>query len=122
MPADVGGAASFEGRAGWTWYTGAAAWARRLGVEAIPGLELRDGRLRILPCLPRGWGGYSAEFAGPHGRIALRVEDPEGLGGGMAEMKIDGRLAPGNMVDFPTDGSVRQVVSRICPDSRASAQ
>jgi len=37
-------------------------------------------------------------------------------------MKIDGRLAPGNMVDFPTDGSVRQVVSRICPDSRASAQ
>lgn len=122
MPADVGGAPPFEGRAGWTWYTGAAAWAWRLGVEAILGLELRDGRLRIAPCLPGGWGGYSAEIAGPKGRIALRVEDPDGLGGGMAELKVDGSLAPGNTVDFPTDGSVRQVVLRICPDSRARAR
>ena len=32
---DVSGAPPHTGRGGWTWYTGAAAWAYRLGVEAI---------------------------------------------------------------------------------------
>lgn len=111
-----------EGRAGWTWYTGAAAWAWRLGVEAILGLELCDGRLRITPCLPKSWGGCSAEITAPQGRIALRIEDPDGLGQGRSEMEIDGKPAQGNMVDFPTDGSVRQVWVRLRAARQSATQ
>ncbi|MGB8622778.1 MAG: hypothetical protein WCD16_08160, partial [Paracoccaceae bacterium] len=76
----------------------------------------------IAPCLPKGWGGYSAEIAGPGGSIALRIEDPGGLGGGRTELEIDGTPAQGNMVDFPTDGSVRQVTARLRAARQSAAQ
>ena len=113
MPADVGGAAPFEGRAGWTWYTGAAAWSWRLGIEAILGLELLGGALHIAPCLPKGWGGYRARIRGPSGTIALRVEDPAGLGSGSVEVTVDGSVHPDATIEFPTDGTTLEVTVRL---------
>ena len=55
LAGDVYGAARWVGRGGWTWYTGAAAWAWRLGVEGILGLRMEDGELRIDPCIPPAW-------------------------------------------------------------------
>ena len=98
MPADVGGAAPFEGRCGWTWYTGAAAWAWRLAVEGVLGLELREGRLRVAPCLPEGWAGYRAIVRGPDGAIEVTVS---ALG--------DGSRLTGETFDFPADGTTIRV-------------
>lgn len=108
MPADVGGAAPFEGRAGWTWYTGAAAWAWRLAVEGILGLELRGGALRIAPCLPSDWTGYSATVRGQAGSIAIEVQQVDGSDGDAADPQ-DGGAEDGMIVEFPTDGSTRQI-------------
>ena len=108
IPADVGGAAPFEGRAGWTWYTGAAAWAWRLAVEGILGLELRGGALRIAPCLPSDWTGYRATVRGQGGSIAIEVEQVDCSDGGAANTQ-DAGGEDGTIVAFPTDGSTRQV-------------
>ncbi|WGT51329.1 GH36-type glycosyl hydrolase domain-containing protein [Thioclava nitratireducens] len=113
MPADVGGAAPFEGRAGWTWYTGAAAWSWRLGVEAILGLELVGGALHIAPCLPKGWGRFRARLRGPAGAISLRIDDPEGLGTGAVEITVDGHAHSSATVEFPTDGATVEVTARL---------
>jgi cyclic beta-1,2-glucan synthetase len=37
VAADVYSAAPHEGRGGWTWYTGAAGWLYRAGIEGNPG-------------------------------------------------------------------------------------
>jgi len=108
MPADVGGTAPFEGRAGWTWYTGAAAWAWRLAVEGILGLELRGGALRIAPCLPSDWSGYRATVRGQAGSIAIEVQQVDCSVGGAIDTQ-DGSGEDGTIVEFPTDGSTRQV-------------
>ncbi|MFC2968231.1 GH36-type glycosyl hydrolase domain-containing protein [Acidimangrovimonas pyrenivorans] len=113
IPADVGGAAPFEGRAGWTWYTGAAAWSWRLGIEAVLGLQLVDGALQIAPCMPKGWGGYRARIRGPAGDIALRVEAPEGVGSGPVELTVNGQRSPGATVTFPTDGSTAEITVQL---------
>ena len=113
MPADVGGAAPFEGRAGWTWYTGAAAWSWRLGVEAILGLELVGGALHIAPCLPKGWGRFRARLRGPAGAISLRIDDPEGLGTGAVEITVNGHAHSSATVEFPTDGATVEVTARL---------
>ena len=108
MPADVGGAAPFEGRAGWTWYTGAAAWAWRLAVEGILGLELRGGALRIAPCLPSDWSGYRATVRGPTGSIAIEVQQVDCSDS--CAVKIQSVAGEGGTImEFPTDGSTRQV-------------
>jgi cyclic beta-1,2-glucan synthetase len=44
-----------RGRGGWSWYTGAAAWLYRTGVEALFGLQLDGDELIIKPCLPPEW-------------------------------------------------------------------
>ena len=41
-----------EGEAGWTWYTGSAAWYYRAVTEGVFGLTLRDGKLTVRPKLP----------------------------------------------------------------------
>jgi cyclic beta-1,2-glucan synthetase len=39
LASDVYSAAAWNGRGGWTWYTGAAGWAYRLGLEMILGVH-----------------------------------------------------------------------------------
>jgi cyclic beta-1,2-glucan synthetase len=55
MAGDVYGHAPFEGRGGWSWYTGAAAWMHRAAVESIFGLKLGASELTLTPCLPADW-------------------------------------------------------------------
>ena len=52
LPADVSAAPGQEGRAGWTWYTGSAGWYFRAVSQAMLGLRLRYGALRLSPQLP----------------------------------------------------------------------
>ena len=60
---DIGGGGDV-GRGGWSWYTGAAAWAWRLATEHILGLNLAGGKLMLAPCLPPDWPGYTATVRG----------------------------------------------------------
>jgi cyclic beta-1,2-glucan synthetase len=110
---DIASAGPLRGRGGWTWYTGAASWTWRLGVEGILGIGLRDGRLLVNPCIPAAWGGFEAVLRRPGGTISLKVEDPGGIGCGRVELTVDGKPSPGSEVEFPTDGGMRVVVARI---------
>ncbi|HEX5685111.1 MAG TPA: glucoamylase family protein [Ideonella sp.] len=64
MPGDVYSAPPYEGRGGWSWYTGSAAWMWRAALEGLLGLSLRPGAVRLRPCLPVHW---------PHARVTLRL-------------------------------------------------
>ena len=55
MAGDVYGHAPYQGRGGWSWYTGAAAWMHRAAVESIFGLKVGAAELTITPCLPTHW-------------------------------------------------------------------
>lgn len=53
MPGNIDGPDSpYEGRAGWTWYTGSAAWMRRVFVDWIVGVRATYEGLLVEPCLP----------------------------------------------------------------------
>jgi len=60
MAADVYSVTPHVGRGGWTWYTGAAGWMYRAGVEMILGIQREAEFLRIKPCIPADWPGFSA--------------------------------------------------------------
>ncbi len=45
MAADVYSAKGREGRAGWTWYTGSAAWMYQAGLEGLLGITKRGSKL-----------------------------------------------------------------------------
>ncbi len=62
VAADVYAVAPHVGRGGWSWYTGSAAWMYRLVIESLLGLRLEGDRLRIQPCLPADWAGFTAHY------------------------------------------------------------
>lgn len=77
MPGNVDGPDSpHEGRAGWTWYTGSAAWMHRVALDWICGVRAQREGLLIEATGP--WEEYRVvrKFRGDTYDIAVRGEGP----------------------------------------------
>ena len=110
VAADIYSEPPHVGRGGWTWYTGAAGWLHRAGLEWILGFRKRGSALRIDPCIPRRWKGFEITYR--HGRTLYRitVENPKGVCRGVSRVSLDGALLPGEaLVPLSDDGREHQV-------------
>jgi len=118
MAADVYTVDPHKGRAGWTWYTGAAGWMYQAGVEWILGLRRRGQRLYIRPCIPCAWPEYSVSYRFGSARYLITVKNPSHKSGGVTAFKYDGRdvalaerdVKEGPYVELIDDGQEHQVV------------
>jgi len=62
MTADVYTAPGHEGRGGWSWYTGAAAWMYRVGIRYMVGFQRQGDTVSFHPCLPIPKGGITVRY------------------------------------------------------------
>ena len=90
IAADVYAVWPHTGRGGWTWYTGAAGWMYRAGLESILGFRLRGNRLQVDPCIPRSWREYEITYKRGSTTYHLTIENPHGLNRGVAKIELDG--------------------------------
>jgi cyclic beta-1,2-glucan synthetase len=98
------------GRGGWTWYTGAAGWLYRAGLEWILGFRMSGMTFSIDPCIPRNWRSYSIDFRYHSATYQIKVDNPSGVSRGVALTELDGKLLPGSVnVPLANDGAVHQV-------------
>ena len=119
LAGDICGCQPWEGRGGWTWYTGGAAWAYRLGVEAILGLQKEDGGLRIEPCIPPEWSGFEAWVRLEDEEIHVTVENPGAVSRGVAAITVDGVPVESNLLG-PPHGRARDTTAACAPATSAS--
>jgi cyclic beta-1,2-glucan synthetase len=77
------------------------------------GLQLRDGRLELHPCLPRAWDGFEADVRGPDGSLAVRVRVDESLTPGARELSVDGAPATDAGITLPSDVATHTVELRM---------
>jgi cyclic beta-1,2-glucan synthetase len=84
------------GRGGWTWYSGAAGWLYRAGVEWMLGFRLRGATLSIDPCIPRHWPGYSMRFRYHAAIYDITVDNPGHVSRGVTLTELDGTALPAN--------------------------
>ena len=109
LAGDVYGAPPFVGRGGWTWYTGAAAWLWRLGVEEILGLRKENGGLRVDPCIPKSWPGFEATVRLGDHECHVIVDNTSGAGHGVASMTLDGVAVTSTFVQRGTGAGRRKL-------------
>jgi cyclic beta-1,2-glucan synthetase len=111
VAADIYSTPPHEGRGGWTWYTGAAGWLYRAGLEAILGMRRRGTELLLAPCIPRDWPGYGIDFRFRSARYEIRVENAGGSGLRIASAELDGKPLMERPVRVPLvdDGRAHQV-------------
>ncbi len=119
LAGDVYGHAPWVGRGGWTWYTGAAGWDYRLGVEAILGLRREGERgLRVEPCIPPTWTGFEAWVRIGAQELHVVVENPEGVSSGVRTVSVDG-ASSANLIDVAAGATgtreVRVVLGKPSP-------
>jgi N,N'-diacetylchitobiose phosphorylase len=120
IAADVYGAPPHVGRGGWTWYTGSAGLAWRVGVEAILGLRIEDGNTLVLdPCVPDDWPGYALEYRCPRSgtRYTIEVHNPQGCAERVVAATLDGvaLTVAGGALRLPlaTDGRTHALAVRL---------
>ena len=62
------------GRGGWSWYTGAAGWMYRAGLEYILGLQIIGNKLTMKPCVPPDWKQFKIKYRHGASTYAITVK------------------------------------------------
>ncbi len=115
VAADVYSVAPHVGRGGWTWYTGAAGWMYRAGIEAILGLRQRGDVLLVNPCIPSAWPAFEMTLRHGATRYRIFVDNPHGAGRGIGEARLDGVPIPvsGAGLQVPLDGCSAHILKIV---------
>ncbi|WP_394752220.1 GH36-type glycosyl hydrolase domain-containing protein [Crenothrix sp.] len=110
LAADIYAESPHTRRGGWTWYTGAAGWYYRTGMEWILGLKVRANQLVIDPCIPKTWRNYSLVYQHGNSRYDINIENPNAVCRGVISIDLDGvEQLNGNSIALSDDGQTHQV-------------
>ena len=115
LPGNVDGPDSpHHGRAGWTWYTGSAAWLHRVVSEWVLGVRPEWDGLRIDPCLPPGW--ERARMVRPYRGCTyeISIERSDASRKGAAEVVLDGEPLKDALIAPPCEPGARHRVQVRC--------
>ncbi len=80
LAGDVSFAPGIEGRAGWTHYTGSAAWYYRAVVEGIMGVSQTDGKITLSPNLPPWCKGADIAIEADNAKLEIKIVNSEKTG------------------------------------------
>ncbi|MFH1804665.1 MAG: glucoamylase family protein [Pseudomonadota bacterium] len=111
LAADVYSVAPHVGRGGWTWYTGAAAWMYRAGIEGILGLRREGSFLVLAPCIPETWPGFEVTVKIAATRYDISVLAPSAQSGDIIRAELDGTDMgiAGGSVRVSLDGGIHHL-------------
>ena len=110
VAADIYSTAPFEGRGGWTWYSGSSGWLHRLGTEAILGFKLRGNHFTIDPCIPDAWDRYELTYRKDGTTYHITVNNPEHVERGIKQVTLDGEILNDHNIPIKADQNDHEVV------------
>jgi len=105
----AGPEAPTHGEAKNSWLTGTAAWNYVAITQWILGIRPEYDGLRIDPCIPPQWNGFSMRRRFRGERLEITVHNPEGVSRGVVRMSIDGTEAEGNLIVPRPGGGERKI-------------
>jgi cyclic beta-1,2-glucan synthetase len=97
------------GRGGWSWYTGAAGWLYRAGLESILGLRRRGATFTVDPSIPASWAAYTIVWRFGRTRYEIAVTNPQRRCRGVASAQLDGARVDPNAIPLVDDGATHKV-------------
>ena len=109
VAADIYAESPHVRRGGWTWYTGAAGWLYRAGVEFILGLQVRADKLSLNPCLPPEWRNAKLHYRYGGTMYNINIVNPDGISKGVARVDLDGLAIYNKIVAMSDDGATHTV-------------
>lgn len=108
------------GRAGWSWYSGAAGWLYRVGLESILGLSIHHDRLTFNPSIPARWPSFQIRYRFKSTTYRITIDNPDGVEHGVQTVTLDGVAQKEPTVPLADDGKeheVRVVLGNVRKDA-----
>ena len=93
----AGRGAPTHGEAKNSWLTGTAAWNYVAITQWILGVRPEYDGLRIDPCIPSGWDGFSVERFFRGDKLNITVHNPQHISHGVIKLEVDGNPVDGNL-------------------------
>ena len=87
-----------------SWLTGAAAWAYFSATRYILGLQAEIDGLRVDPCIPSAWDGFTAVRKFRNSIYRISVHNPHHVCRGVDRMIMDGKNVKGTLIPI-TEGA-----------------
>lgn len=109
VAADVYAVHPHAGRGGWTWYTGAAGWMYRIGIEHILGVKKIGDNLFFDPCIPFNWNEYKVRYRHQNTLYDILVSNPDRVSKGVRRVVLDGAVLGDGKVHLTDDGKTHNV-------------
>ena len=109
VAADVYSQPPHTGRGGWTWYTGSAGWMYRVALEDLLGFQLRADFIKIDPCIPSHWPGFSLAYRHGATNYQIVVKNPDRVSHGVRSVTLDDIERPTGDIPILADGLAHRV-------------
>ena len=121
VAADIYSQPPHVGRGGWSWYTGAAGWMYRTGVEYVLGLRIEGEFLHLDPCIPKHWPNYEMTLKRDSSSYEIVVENPHAVCKGIVHVEYDGIAISERPVRLrlEDDGSIHTIKVTLGPSPKS---
>jgi len=93
-----------------SWLTGTAVWNYLAITQWILGIRPEFDGLRLDPCIPPTWEGFSAERSFRGSKLHINVLNPQHISRGVIRIEVDGIGIEGNLVKLDEWGGDHQVL------------
>ncbi len=87
-----------------SWLSGTSSWTYRAGTQYILGIRPEYNGLRIDPCIPAAWDGFSVTRKFRGASYQIRVKNPQHICKGVKTLQVDGKMLDGNLIPVFADG------------------
>jgi len=101
------------GRSHLPWLSGTATWSYYCAVQYILGIRPENDGLRIDPCIPSDWPGFTATRTIRDSTIRIEVTNPKGICKGITSMTLNGEVIQGNVIPFDKLQSENTVICEL---------
>jgi cellobiose phosphorylase len=92
-----------------SWLSGTASWSYQAATQWILGIRPEFGGLRIDPCIPAGWSGFTADRRFRGQQFHIQVHNPQKMCKGVAKLSLDGAVLPGTLIPPDLPGGEHRV-------------
>lgn len=87
-----------EGASRVPWLSGTASWSYTSATHWILGIRPEVEGLRVDPCIPKAWPGFSMSRQFRGSRLSIEVRNPKGVSMGVERLTVDGRAIEGCVI------------------------
>ena len=96
-----------EGASRVPWLSGTASWSYYSATHWLLGIRPEIEGLRIAPCIPKAWPGFSMQRVFRGAKVSIEVKNPAGANSGLKSLTVDGKPVQGEIVpaELIKDGS-----------------